>query len=183
MDRVIVKSKYNKKYHYKFYRFHLLHRSMVVYLVIFASLLSIYLAINTTLDKKSTLPSVIISWVFVLFFLTFLPAIYIGRIKGIVKNIEKERKDSYEIMEFTKSKITRIIENVEGKAILGWESFEAIYEFEDCYFLYIESDRGLVVVKSDIIEGDTQTFEKLAKKYMKPNKRGKINYKKCIRKE
>ena len=181
MNKVVVKSRYNKKYHYKFYSFHLLRKSSSIYLFLIAGALSIYLAISNTVSPESTPASKAISWGLVMFILFSIPFFSYGRIKGIIKRNEKERQDSVEIMEFTKYKITRFIENVEGKAVLGWEHFESIYEFEDYFLMYIDSDRGLVVVKEDIVEGSPEVFEKLARDNMRPNKKGKINYKKMYK--
>lgn len=181
MDRVVVKSKYNKKYHYKFYLFHLFRKSSFIYFVAIAGILSLYLAITNTLSTESTTASKATSWAFVVIIFTTIPFFSIGRIRGIIKRVEKDRKDGYEVLEFTKNKITRVIDYVDGKSIVGWDIFESVYEFEDYYLMYVDSDKGLVVIKSDIIEGDTETFEKLAKKYMKPNKKGKVNFKKMYK--
>lgn len=181
MDKVVVKSKYNKKYHYKFYSFHLLRKSASIYLFLIAGVLSIYLAITNTISPEATSTSIATSWAFAVLIFFSVPFFTFGKIKGIIKRNELERKDNHEVIEITKFKITRFIENVEGKAVLGWEHFESIYEFEDYFLMYIDKDRGLVIVKEDIVEGSPEVFEKLARNNLKPDKKGKVNFKKMYK--
>lgn len=176
MDRVIVKSKYNKKYHYRFYYFHMFRKSASIYLFLLAGLLSIYLAIANTVGEDISSRNRATAWAFVIVIFISIPSFTIGRIRGIVKKNEKDRKDNYEIIEFTKAKITRIIENIEGKAIVGWENFESVYELKDIYLMYVDKDRGLVVPKADIVEGSTEIFEKLVRNNLKPDKKGKVKF-------
>lgn len=177
MNKVVVKSKYNPKYHFKFYTYHLFRKSSSIYIFLVAGLLSLYLAINATMGEEATSQSITIAWSFVVLIFISIPLFTFTKIKTIVKKTTKERQDSLEIMEFTKFKITRILENEEGKAVLGWEHFESIVEFRDFYLMYIDKDRGLVLAKADIIEGSPEAFEKMARANLKPNKKGKIKYK------
>lgn len=181
MDKVIIRSKYNKKYHFKFYSFHILRKSATIYIFLVAGVLSMYLAIKNSLTQDLSLTNKLTAWAFVLLIFATIPSFMISKIKGITKRNEKERKDNYEVIEFTKFKITRYIENVEGKAVVGWEHFESVYEFKEYYLMYVDKDRGLVVPKADIIEGDTKLFEKLARNNLKPNKKGKVNFKKMYK--
>ena len=176
MDKVLIKSKYNKKYHYKFYSFHMLRKSASVYLFLIAGLLSIYLAITNTLSAEVSSTSKATSWGFVILIFFSIPFFSIGKIRGILKRSEKIREGNYEIIEMTKYKITRFIENIDSKVVLGWEDFESVYEFKDYYLMYIAKERGLVIPKEDIVEGSPEIFEKLARNNLKPNKKGKINY-------
>lgn len=181
MDKVIIKSKYNKKYHYKFYTFHMLRKSASIYFFIIAAILSIYLAVTNTLSSDLSPTNKATSWAFVILIFISIPFFTIGKIRGIVKKSEKDRQDNYEIIEFTKFKITRIIENVEGKSVLGWEHFESVYEFEEFFLMYIDKERGLVITKADMIEGNPKLFEKLVLNNLKPNKKGKVSFKKMYK--
>lgn len=181
MDRVIVKSKYNKKYHYKFYSFHMLRKSASVYLFLIAGILSIYMVVVNTLNPEVTSTNRATAWAFFILIFISLPFFTIGKIRGIVKRNEKDRKGNYEIIEITKYKITRFIENVEGKAVVGWENFESVYELEDIYLMYVDKDRGLVIPKADIVEGSPAIFEKLVKNNLKPDKKGKVKFKKVYK--
>ena len=181
MDKVVVKSKYNKKYHYKFYTFHMLRKSSSIYIFLIAAIVSIYLAIINTLNSELSSQNKATSWAFVILIFISIPFFTIGKIRGIVKKNEADRKDNYEVIEFTKYKITRFIENVEGKSIVGWENFESVYEFEEYYLMYVDRDRGLVIPKADMVEGDSKIFEKLVRNNLKPDKKGKINFKKMYK--
>lgn len=181
MDKVIVKSKYNKKFHYKFYTFHMLRKSSSIYIFFMAAIVSIYLAITNTMSSELSPENKATSWAFVILIFISIPFFTIGKIRGIVKRNEKERKDNYEVIEFTKFKIIRFIENVEGKSVVGWENFESVYEFEEFYLMYVDKDRGLVIPKADMIEGNPKLFEKLVLNNIKPNKKGKVNFKKMYK--
>lgn len=181
MDKVLVKSTYNIKFHYKFYSFHLFRKSFTLYIFLLAGAVSIYLALKNTFTAEVPLATKITSWVMVLLIMTFIPFFALGRIRGIVKKNQRERKDNQEIIEFTRFKITRVIENITSREIVGWEIFESVYEFKDVFMLYIDKERGLVVPKEDIVEGSSEILEKLIKNNLKPDKKGKIRFKKMYK--
>jgi hypothetical protein len=88
----------------------------------------------------------------------------------------RERKDSFEIIEITKYKITRFIEGVDGKIVLGWERFDSIYEYDNHFFLYLDKETGMFFSKDTITEGDAAALRKLAINNLKPGKKGKSKY-------
>src|SRR5690554_3718586 len=120
MDKVIIKSKYNKKYHYKFYSFHMFRKSASIYLFLIAGILSIYLVVSNSFNPEVSSTNRATSWAFFVLIFLSLPFFTIGKIRGIVNRNAKDRKDNYEVIEITKYKITRFIENIEGKAVIGW---------------------------------------------------------------
>ncbi|NLD25905.1 MAG: YcxB family protein [Acholeplasmataceae bacterium] len=175
MDKVLIKTKYDAKLFERFYYFNLFRKSASIYFFILAGALSIYLAIVNTQNPDATPMNTVIAWTFSAIILASLPAFTFGRIKATVRKTLKERGDTLEIIEITKPKIVRMIEGSK-KIILGWEHFDSVYEYKDYIFMFIDRDRGLVFSKDSIVEGDIETFRKLAKNYLKPNKRGKIRY-------
>ncbi|MCK9470377.1 MAG: YcxB family protein [Bacilli bacterium] len=181
MDKVIIKSKYNKKYHYKFYSFHMFRKSASIYLFLIAGILSIYLVVSNSFNPEVSSTNRATSWAFFVLIFLSLPFFTIGKIRGIVNRNAKDRKDNYEVIEITKYKITRFIENIEGKAVIGWENFESVYELKEFYLMYVDKDRGLVIPKADMVEGSPEIFEKLVKNNLKPNKKGKVNFKKVYK--
>ncbi|HEY8395514.1 MAG TPA: YcxB family protein [Bacilli bacterium] len=183
MEKVLIKNKFDRKLYIRFLYFNLFKKSASVYFFILAAILSLYLAITVTNNPDATVASKTIYWIFSIFLLSSLPAFTIGRIGATVKNLQKERGEKLEIIEITKPKIVRFIEGVQGKAVLGWEYFDSIYEFEDYVYMYIDRDQGLVFKKESIVEGDIETFRKLAMKNLRPGKKGKIRYFKKFKEE
>jgi hypothetical protein len=115
--------------------------------------------------------------------LGMVPTFTFGRINAIIRENRKQRGERIEIIEITKAKIVRFIEGLEGKAVLGWEHFESVYELKNCFYLYIDKDRGLIVKKDDIVEGSPEILRKLAQNNLKPNRRGKVKFKKLYKDE
>jgi hypothetical protein len=183
MEKVIIKSKFDKKLFTRFLYFNLFRKSVSIYFFIMAAALSIYLAIKTTTSPDVSGSSITIYWVFSVILLSSLPAFTFGRINTTVNKFSKERGESLEIIELTKPKIVRFIEGVQGKAVVGWEHFDSIYEYKDYIYMYIDRDRGLVFNKESIVEGDIGTFRKLAMNNMRPGKKGKIKYFKRFKEE
>ena len=178
MDKVLIKSLYNEKNHRGFYIFHMFRKSYSVYLFIIAALASIYITISFTLNNpEAKQADLMIYWTFSLMVIIFVPSITIGKIKGIVRTQKKQRGDSYELIEVTKYKIIRKATNDDKKYIFGWEQFESAYEVEDCVYLYIDKERGLILDKKDIVEGDLQTLRKLLNNNIKKDKKGKPRFK------
>jgi hypothetical protein len=140
-----------------------------------AGILSIYLAIANTVSGAQP-NQIIFSWVFAVLLCIAMPVITFGKIKGIVWRTKKQRGDLIEIIEITKAKITRVLEGNKEKAVLGWENFDSIYETEDCFYMYIDQDRGLVIPKADIVEGSADIFRKLAMNNLKKDKKGKPKF-------
>lgn len=183
MEKVFIKSKFNRKLYTKFFYFNLLQKSVSIYFFFLAALLSLYLAINVTVNPDADNTSTTIYWLFALFLLSGLPAFTYGRISATVKKIEKELGDKLEIIEISKPKIVRFVEGVQGKVVLGWENFDSVYEYKDYIFMYIDRDRGLVFTKDSILDGDLETFRKLAMNNLRPGKKGKVRYFKRFKEE
>lgn len=183
MDKVFIKSKFNRKLYTRFFYFNLFQKSASIYFFILAALLSLYLAINVTLNPDADQTSITIYWLFSIFLLSGLPAFTFGRINATVNKLEKERGESLEIIEISKPKIVRFIEGVQGKVVLGWERFDSIYEYKDYIYMYIDRDQGLIFSKDGIVEGDIETFRKLAMNNLRPGKKGKVRYFKKFKEE
>jgi len=176
MEKVLIKSKFDRKLYKRFLYFNVFVKSVSVYFFIAAALLSLYLSINVTLNADASQTNKSIYWVFTIFLFSSLPAFTVGRIIGTVNKLEKEREGKLEIIEITKPKIVRFIEGAQGKVVLGWEHFESIYEYRDHVYICIDRDQGLIFKKESITEGDVETFRKLAMRNMRPGRRGKVRY-------
>jgi len=183
MDKVLVKSQYKEKIHRRFYYFHMFRKSFSVYLLIIAIGLSIYFAVNATINfqGEESMTNLYIAWGFSALVIGMIPAFTIGRINSIIRYNRKERGDRLEIIDITKAKIVRFVDGIEGKVILGWEDFESVYETKDCFYMYIDKERGLVIDKNDIVEGSPEMLRKLAQNNLKPNRKGKVKFKKMFK--
>lgn len=177
MDKILVKSLYNPKYHRGFYYFHIFRKSTSVYFFFLAGLLAIYMAIQNTIDPAAAAQTTAISWSFAVMICLMAPVFTFGKVAQIVKASKKERGTNVELMEFTKAKITRKIDGSENKAVFGWNDFESAYEVKDCFYFYIDKDRGLIIPKADIIEGNLDLFRKLILNNFPKNKKGKVKFK------
>ena len=49
--------------------------------------------------------------------------------------------------------------------------------------MYIDRDQGLIFSKDGIVEGDIETFRKLAMNNLRPGKKGKVRYFKKFKEE
>jgi hypothetical protein len=176
MNKVLIKTKYDVKLFERFYFFNLFKKSVSVYFFILAGVFSIYLAISNTRNPDATSMNTTIAWVFSAIILGSIPAFTYGRIRTVLSKTAKERGDSLEVIEITKPKIARLVEGISKKIVLGWEDFDSIYEYKDYIYMYMDRDRGLVFAKDTIVEGDIETFRKLAMNNLRPNKKGKVKY-------
>jgi len=181
MERVISKTKYSRKQHKKFYFFHLFHRSHSTYFMMVLTAVVIFLAIYSTINNPQDISNILLMWAFAAFSILFIPLMMIHRINSIVKKETAESKESTDTIEVTKDKIQRSNTAAIGKAVVGWRQIEAVCETEDTIYLYTGPDTGLFIVKADIVEGDVETFRKLAMQNMTKNKRGKVKYKKYFK--
>ncbi|MDD3999349.1 MAG: YcxB family protein [Bacilli bacterium] len=176
MDKVFIKSKFDRKLYSKFFYFNLFRKSASIYFFLLAAILSIYLAVKASQSPETTGINTTIYWVFSIILISTLPAFTFGRITATVNKFAKERATSIEIIEISKPKIVRFVEGVQGKTVLGWENFNSVYEYRDYVFMYIDRDRGLIFNKADITEGDMEIFRKLAMNNLAPGKKGKVRY-------
>ncbi|MDD3171356.1 MAG: YcxB family protein [Bacilli bacterium] len=181
MNKVTIISKYSKKIHLAFYRFHMFRKSTKIYFVILLGVFTLYLAIKYTLEKEMDSTNLLIVWSLAAFTILLTPIIMITRTSVIVNQEKKERKEGSEILEFTKDRILRKVENTQGSVAIGWYNVNSVYETKEAFYFYLSADQGLVAVKQDITSGDIITLRNLINKNMKPNKKGKIAYKKCFK--
>lgn len=181
MDRVVSKTKYDRNQHKEFYKFHLLHKSPSTYFIMLISVFVLYIAISNTIkaiETREGLNQIWILWALAAFSLLAAPLMMVSRINGIVKKETKERQDSYDTIEVTKSKIVRTCSVMEGKAVFGWHQIESIAETKKYIYIYTGPQTGIFIVKDDIIEGNVELFRKLAENNMRKNKKGKVKYSK-----
>jgi phosphate/sulfate permease len=129
-------------------------------------------------STKLTDPNQIMtSWILAAFTVMITPLLMIMKVNDIVRKETKERKESTDTIEVTKAKITRSIDLVEGKTVIGWNQIEVICETKEYIYIYLAANQGVFIVKADIIEGSVALFRKLANNNMKKNKKGKVQYK------
>ncbi|MCK9536181.1 MAG: YcxB family protein [Bacilli bacterium] len=183
MDKILIKSEYDEKLHRRFYLFHMFRKSFSVYFLLLAIVLALYLAVKATMNysEETSMTNLYIAWGFAALIIGTVPTFTFGRVNAIIRQNKKERGDRLEFIEITKAKIVRFIEGIEGKAVLGWEHFESVYETEKCFYLYIDKERGLVIDKNDIVEGSVEALRKLVQNNLKPNQRGKIKFKQLFK--
>jgi hypothetical protein len=58
---------------------------------------------------------------------------------------------------------------------------DSVYETKDAFYFYLSAEQGLVVVKNDIVNGDVESLRNMINKNLRPNKKGKVSYKKCFK--
>lgn len=181
MEKVISQSKYNRKQHKDFYTFHLLKRSGTVKFLAVIIVLMFFVAITSTFNKdfsiKEETGSIVFSWVMFGFSLSIIPILIITRINNVVKQETPERIQSTEKIEVTKIKFTRSNDQIEGKAVFGWRDIQTICETDKYFYIYLSEENGVFIVKDEIIEGDVETFRKMAEANLKKDKKGKLPYK------
>lgn len=173
-NKVITKSNYDPVLHKRFYTFHLFHRSRSIYFLMALAAFILYIAINNTIRGAEGVTLIAI-WTITVATIMMTPILMSFRVASSVRKESKERGDTVELLEFTKDKILRRLDN-ESKFVVGWYNIDAIYEVKDSFYIYVTDDMGLVVKKDCIIEGDVETLRKLITRNLKPGKKGKIPY-------
>lgn len=179
-NKVVVESKYRKDLHRRFYLIHMFRRSFSIYFIFLLAAFVIYMAIKQTIATPTETKTIISVWVLSFATILITPMIMYFRISSATKREAEARKDTVELLEFTKDKVFRKINN-ESKLTLGWYNIDTIYETKDAFFLYVNDDQGLVVSKDGIIKGDSDLLRKLAMNNLKPNKKGKVPFKKIYK--
>lgn len=179
-NKVVVESKYRKDLHRSFYLIHMFRRSLSIYFIFLLAAFVIYMAVKQTIATPTETKTIISVWVLSFATVMITPMIMFFRISSATKREAKARKDTVEILEITKDKILRKINN-ESKLTLGWYNVDTIYETEEAFFIYINDDQGLVVAKDGIVKGDSELLRKLAMNNLKPNKKGKVPFKKIYK--
>lgn len=184
MDRIIVKSQFDKKINKKYYQFHAFHKSISIYMVIILGFAVLYMAISTSLaaTEETSSITVILTWVIASFTFLFAPALML---MGINRNVTKEAKVRENLVEtiiVTKAKIERRMEGKEGNLVFGWDTINSAYEMEDMFLLYVSKDAAIVLGKKYFVEGNFETLRKLINNCMTPGKKGKIKFKSYVKK-
>ena len=181
MDKVISQTQYNRKQHKEFYLFHLTRRSGTIKLLAFIVIVMLIIAIANTFDSgfkiKEDTSSMMFSWIMFAVSLSFTPFLIISRVNNVVKQETPERLKSTEKIEVTKMKFTRSNDCIGGKSVFGWTDIQMICETEKYFYVYLQEDNGIFIVKEDIIEGDVELFKKMAMANLKKNKKGRPLYK------
>ncbi|MDD2492530.1 MAG: YcxB family protein [Bacilli bacterium] len=180
MNKIVVKSQYSKKMHLAFYKFHMFRKSTKIYFVMLIGAFTLYLAIKYSLSGEMDSTNLMIVWSLAAFSILLTPVIMITRTSAIVRQEANERKDTIELLEITKDRILRKIEKAGGVAV-GWYNVNSVYETKDAFYFYLSAEQGLVVIKKDIVNGDVESLRNMIRKNLKPNKKGKILFKKCFK--
>ena len=140
-----------------------------------------FVAITSTFNKDFTIKeetgSIVFSWVMFGFSLSIIPILIITRINNVVKQETPERVASTEKIEVTKIKFTRSNDQIEGKSVFGWRDIQQVCETDKYFYIYLSEENGVFIVKDEIIEGDVETFRKMAEANLKKDKKGKLPYK------
>lgn len=173
MDKIVSRTKYNRGEHKKFYSFHLFHRTTTLYFMLVLLVLLGALTVSNMIKNENVIFSLI------MFGITcgMIPFLVVNKVNEVVKQETPERVRSTDTIEVTKHKITRANDVLTGKAVLGWDNIDAVCENDEYIYIYTADSTGLFIKKADIIEGDVESFRKIALDNLVPGKRGKSRYK------
>ncbi len=174
MEKIVSKTKYNRKQHKQFYLFHLLHRSATIWLLTVISGIMLVLAVYNTIQKNNNLA---FSWIAFAFTAILTPLMILSRVNGVVKQETPERIKSTDTIEITKEKLVRSNDVLQGKAVIGWNNISLICENDRYFYIYTTDTTGIFVVKEDIIEGSVEQLRKLALSHLPVDKKGNPVYK------
>lgn len=181
MDRIVSQSKYNRKQHKDFYKFHLLRRSGTIKFLGVIILLMLFMAVTNTFEKdfsiKKETSGIMFSWIMFGLSLSFVPIMIISKINNVIKQETPERRESTEKIEVTKIKFIRSNDKIEGKSVFGWTDIDVLCETDKYFFVYLSEENGVFIVKDDIVEGSVELFRKYALSNLKKDKKGKLRYK------
>ncbi|HKM29893.1 MAG TPA: YcxB family protein [Bacilli bacterium] len=180
MNKIVIKSQYSKKVHLAFYKFHMFRKSTKIYFIMLIGVFTLYLAIKYSTSAEMDPTNLMIIWALAAFSILLTPVIMMTRTGTIVRQEAKERLETVELLEITKDRILRKVENA-GSVVTGWYNINSVYETKDAFYFYLSAEQGLVLVKKDIITGDVDSLREMITKNLKPNKKGKIPFKKYFK--
>ena len=177
-DHVLSKSEYRRKDHKRFYLFHTFFRSSTPLLVLILMGFMIFYAIRTTLRMQETdsYSTLIMVWTLTAATAMMVPFLMIGQVNSVIKKETQELREGIDTIEVNKVKIVRSNPAIKGKVVISWYQVENICETKKYIFIYTGPKQGIFIVKKDISEGNVVTFRELAKKNMRKNKKGKVDY-------
>lgn len=176
MEKVVSISKYNRKDHKNYYKYHMFHRSKSTYFIIVVMLIVIAWSVVNTVSATEP-QQIMLSWSLAAFMVLLAPLMMIMQVNNIVKRESRERLDSSDMITVTKDKIIKNNDKTLGKVVIGWNQVDAIHESKDYIYIYTGQNQGIFMVKKDITEGSVELLRKLAEKCMNRYRRGKIKYK------
>ncbi|MBO4623598.1 MAG: YcxB family protein [Bacilli bacterium] len=177
-DHVISRSEYRRKDHKRFYTFHTFFRSSTPLLVLALLGFMVFYAIRTTLRMQETdsFNTIIMVWTLTAATAMMVPFLMIGSVNSVIKKETPELRDGVDTIEANKVKIVRSNPALKAKVVISWYQVESICETKNYIFIYTGPKQGIFIVKKDITEGNVVTFRELAKKNMRKNKKGKVDY-------
>lgn len=177
-DHVLSKSVYRRKDHKRFYMFHTFFRSSTPLLVLLLMGFMVFYAIRTTLRMQETdsFSTLIMVWTLTAATAMMVPFLMIGQVNSVIRKETQELREGVDTIEANKVKIVRSNPALKGKVVISWYQVESICETKNYIFIYTGPKQGIFIVKKDISEGNVKTFRELAKKNMRKNKRGKVDY-------
>ena len=180
-DKIVSRTKYLRKEHRRFYMFHLFHRSSSIYLIIGLVIILFGFTLYNVYKQQNVVFSLIMFGITCAIF----PYLIISKINNVVKQETPERVRSTDIIEVTKHKISRANDVISGKAVIGWNELDCVCEDDEFIYLYTSDNSGLFIKKADIVEGDIESFRKIALDNIGRDKKGNPRYKRYgnVRKE
>lgn len=181
MEKIVSEAKYSREKHKDFYKFHLFKRSGSIKFIGVIIVIMFILAITNTFTKDLKITQntsqIVFSWVMFAISCSFIPIMVITRVNNIVKQETPELLDSTEKIEVTKIKFTRSNNIVEGKNVFGWRDIQVICENDKYFYIYLSEENGIFIDKNSIVEGDVETFRKMALTNLRTDKKGRPLYK------
>lgn len=177
-ETVKSKSEYRRKDHKRFFMFHTFFRSSTPLLILLLLGFMVFYAVRTTLKMQETdsFNTAIMVWTLTAATAMMVPIIMVGQVNNVIKKETQEIKESIDNVEVNKVKIVRSNAALKGKVVISWYQVESICETKNYIFIYTGPKEGIFIVKKDIVEGNVKSFREIAKKNMRKNKRGKVDY-------
>lgn len=181
MDKIISQTKYSRKQHKEFYKFHVIRRSGTLKFLGFIIAIMFVIALSNTFTAdfkiQEDTSGMIFAWMMFGVSVMITPLMILRKINSVVKNETPERVQSTEKVEVTKIKFVRTNDTLEGKQVFGWTDIQVLCETDKYFYVYLSDDNGIFIVKEDIVEGSVELFKKYALANLKKDKKGRPVYK------
>lgn len=181
MDKIISQTKYSRKQHKEFYKFHVIRRSGTLKFLGFIIAIMFLIALSNTFTAdfkiQEDTSGMIFAWMMFGVSVMITPLMILRKINSVVKNETPERVQSTEKVEVTKIKFVRTNDTLEGKQVFGWTDIQVLCETDKYFYVYLSDDNGIFIVKEDIVEGSVELFKKYALANLKKDKKGRPVYK------
>ena len=174
IQKNVYKNQFDKKISLGFYRYYMLRNSFFMYFFTVFGLLALFMLVNGAMKSEENTSTYYLMWVIAILGIVFVPMYTFLNIHMSAARDTKRRKDTVELVEISKEKITRQELTKGGKMVINWVNISKIVEVNDAFYIFLGNDEAFTVAKIGLQEGSIESTRNLMKTYLKADNKGRI---------